>query len=119
MKWIFRSKTFWANGATAAAFAAGVGEFDTEPIVQAIGVSAPLANVGLRFATREAIGRYGKALFKSKTVWINLALIGGGALAFLADQGALGTVLVVIGIANLGLRAITSSGASLFPHPFS
>lgn len=118
MKWIARSKTFWANGATAAAFAAGLGELDTEPFIQAVGVSAPLANIGLRFATREALGRFGKSVLKSKTVWINLLLIGGGGMAAFAGQGALGGVLVVLGFANLGLRAITNTGATLFPHPF-
>jgi hypothetical protein len=119
MKWIARSKTFWANGAAAAMFATGIGDLDAEPFVQAIGVGAPIANVGLRFATKEALGRYGKAILTSKTVWVNLALLGGGALAFVADQASLGTVLVVVAIANLVLRAITRTGATVFPHPFS
>ena len=117
-KWFLRSKTFWTNGFMAGGVMALSGQVDSAELFQMAGVGIPAGNVLLRFVTTQALGRTGKKILQSKTVWANLAVLGGAGLALNAGQPELGATLGGLGGANLLLRGVTRSPVTLVPHPF-
>ena len=117
-KWFLRSKTFWANGLMAGGMMALSGQVDSAEVFQMAGLGIPAGNVLLRLVTKEALGRAGKRILQSKTVWANLAVLGGAGLAFNAGQPELGATLGGLGGLNLVLRGVTRSGITLAPHPY-
>lgn len=50
-----------------------------------------------------------KSWYKSKTVWVNGLIILGGILTALGENLATGGAITLIGVANVVLRAVTSS----------
>lgn len=119
-KWFVRSKTLWVNLLIGAAFAAGLPVPDgatSADALQFVGVAAPVGNGLVRFATRQGLGSYGKRALRSKTVWLNVALLIGAGAAIAAGSAPVAGVLIGVAVVNLWLRGITDTPVTIAPHP--
>jgi hypothetical protein len=117
-KWFLRSKTLWINGLAAGGLVMAAQNTAADQVNNiALALIAPAGNGLLRFVTTEAVGRFGKSILRSKTIWLNLAFVAGAGLAVAGGQTELGVALGGLALANMWLRFVTRSGVTVFPHP--
>ncbi len=88
-----------------------------DQLVQLAALVAPGGNGLVRLVTREGIGRLGKSILRSRTVWWNLVLIIAAGFAAYSGEWKAALLLGAFAAANLFLRKVTTRGLTLFPHP--
>ena len=117
-KWFLRSKTLWINSLAAGGLVMAAQNSAADRVNNvALALVAPVGNGLLRFVTTEAVGRFGKSLLRSKTIWLNLAFLAGAGWAFATGEAGLGVALGGLAAVNMWLRFVTQSGVTVLPHP--